>query len=169
MCLITKQRAPEVAEEAITCYKAVDVLSRKEDIPEVFRSQYYLFCYELGKTYELDDWSKSISFDNDCIPLPDPSGNICVSRGFHSFGRQVDAIRDIFDKNYEVILKCEIPKGARYWTGNQDLHDTDPNYREYCSERIRVVGWKFAKAGAAWQFPEQKEEEPGVPGVAILK
>ena len=141
MCLHTKQRKPAVAKKVIICYKTVRRLSTG------FFSEFYSFRYKIGREYTVRK-GKLISFPDNGSYLK----NNIISYGFHSYARLKDAINDINYKNNEVVLKCEIPAGARYWTGNIDLFDKDDyNYKEYCSERIKVVAWRYKK-DSKWNY-----------------
>lgn len=149
MCLYTKQHKPDVAKKTIICYKAVRYQKVKDAVTYFF-SEFYGFCYEIGKEYIVKK-GKEISFPDDESYLPKEK-NHSILYGFHSYARLKDAIGTIDYSNYEVILKCEIPAGAKYWTGNIDMYEEgDRNYKEYCSERIKVVAWRYKK-DSKWNY-----------------
>lgn len=161
MCMLTKQTKPEVAKKPIRCYKTVNTAFDGHGCPRYFRSTYYRFYYGLGKTYDTIEWEKRVSFGAEHEPVPDSNGDVVISYGFHSFGRVKDAFNEIVDRGTEVVLMCEIPEGARYFTGNRYYFDnSDPNYREYCSEQIKVVAWRRKGIGETWHYAMQEEEKP---------
>lgn len=152
MCLNSKDKECKVAKEAITCYKVV--MKVKRDKMPALVSVIYDFLYKIGESYEI---GKGEYFPLKGHPYTKPTAggkengySTTLNHGFHSYKRLKDA-RD--DCNYdprpldwrrfigEVILKCEIPAGAHYWTGNLRWHDD--KYAEYCSDQIRVVAWKL--------------------------
>lgn len=150
MCLYTKQHKPAVAKKTISCYKTVSC-QKINGIVTFFFSEFYGFCYEIGEEYTLKK-GKAISFPDDESYLPERGKNHSISYGFHSYARLKDAVDDINYNDYEVVLKCEIPAGAKYWTGNIDMFDEgDSNYKEYCSERIKVVAWRYKK-DSKWNY-----------------
>lgn len=151
MCLYTKQPRPAVAEKTINCYKTVRC-QKINGIVAYFFSEFYGFRYEIGKEYIVKK-GKIISFPDDESYLPKKrKKNHVVSYGFHSYARLKDAMGAIDYDNYNVIFKCEIPVGAKYWTGNIDLYEEgDCNYKEYCSERIKVVAWRYKK-DSKWNY-----------------
>lgn len=160
MCMITKQTEPEVAKKAIRCYKTVHTAFDGHGCPRYFMSPYYRFYYSPGQTYNTSEWEKRTSFSTKHEPVHE-NGDVVISYGFHSFGRVKDALNEIVDKSTEVVLMCEIPEGARYFTGNRYyFNNSDPNYREYCSEQIKVIAWKRKGDGETWHYTKQEEEKP---------
>lgn len=155
MCLRTNENHYKVADKPITCYKTVNTIIQKSYPAHVFTqhftSTFYNFEYELNTLHSLKETDYFI------LNNPIVDGMLYINVGFHSFATLTQAKNDCieYDKQYikkvlanrylphymEVILKCEIPKDAKYWVGNKDL--THKNYMEYCSNQIKVVGWKF--------------------------
>lgn len=156
MCLITNEKHYKVAEEPITCYKTTSIILQKPSpehaLVQCFRSSFYNFKYELGVLYSLKETEYFV------LNNPIEGGRLYVNVGFHSFATLAQAKNDCleYDKDYikhflsncylpnpytEVILKCEIPVGAKYWVENKE--NVDKNLMEYCSNQIKVVGWKF--------------------------
>lgn len=154
MCLVTNENHYKVADTPITCYKTTSIILQKPShaLMQRFRSSFYGFEYELGVLYSLKET------DDFILNNPLVGGMLYVNVGFHSFATLAQAKEDCleYDKEYiksfltlqylpnsytEVILKCEIPEGAKYWTGNKDIDHK--NFMEYCSNKIKVVGWKF--------------------------
>lgn len=156
MCLITNEKHYKVADKPITCYKTVSTsiqkLSTENTFVQRFRSAFYNFEYELGILYSLKETDEFI------LNNPTLCEMLHVNVGFHSFATLEQAKDDCleYDKEYikrfltnwylptkytEVILKCEIPEGAKYWVGNKQA--AHKNFMEYCSNQIKVIGWKF--------------------------
>lgn len=154
MCLRTNENHHEVADAPITCYKTASVIIQKpsEHIVQRFKSIFRSFEYELGVLYSLEET------DSFVLNNPIEGGMLYINVGFHSFATLAQAKEDCLEYGkdriesfltvqhlpnpyMEVILKCEIPKGAKYWVGNKDI--THKNFMEYCSNKIKVVGWKF--------------------------
>ena len=142
MCLLTEDKSCKVADAPIACYKVVI----KRDGPG-FLSDIYCFQYDLGEEpYKLAPLAE--------FPKNNPKWKDCqlmyIHEGFHSFKRLKDAREYCEPDNgampddcggSEVILKCEIPAGAHYWTGNRNLGTG--GYAEFCSDQLRVVAWKM--------------------------
>ena len=149
MCLRTLEKQPAIAEEDIVCYKTMFAMCSTQPVnmerhpsynPDHLLSTWKFHRYEWGKVEEVDD-----------MPLkPDPSGHDCVWRivekGFHSWKRFQDAMRDCMRSQAMVIAKCVIPKGSKYFKGNTyglaGLCEDD-EYMEYCSDHIKVVAWRL--------------------------
>lgn len=153
MCLNSKDKEYKVAKEAITCYKVVMKVER-DGMPALV-STIYDFLYKIGESYEINKSEyfplKGRHFTKYGADGKKESGYFTtLYHGFHSYKRLQDAKDNCaYDscplhwRNFlgEVMLKCEIPAGARYWIGNQRW--SDDNYAEYCSDQIRVVAWKL--------------------------
>jgi hypothetical protein len=157
MCLITRENHCRVADKPITCYKTASSILRRLDpdhgLVQRFKSVLYNFEYEFGVLYSLKET------DNFILNNPVTDRELYVNVGFHSFATLAEARDDClnydkkFIENYlmdyrtltntyvEVLLKCEIPKGAKYWIGNKSVYYK--GRMEYCSNRIKIVGWKF--------------------------
>ena len=121
MCLYTTQSKSLIAKKDITCYKVVHLHENET----LFRSEFRFFEYKIGRTYRLRIGVKQ------WVP-----NNCYLHSGFHSFATLKNALE--YGGKCMVLLKCVIPKGARYYVG-----DFRQGYRtQYCSNRIRVVAWK---------------------------
>ena len=122
-----------MAMRPIPCYK---IMSVNKD--GTFASALYGFEYTLGFTYRLDD------NDFNSFPERNPSRWILkIEKGFHSYQRENTAKFELlnYGSGNWAIVKCEIPKGARYWPGDHGM--------AFCSDSIKPVKWK--KAGeVAW-------------------
>lgn len=156
MCLNSKDKECKVAKETITCYKVVMKVER-DGMPALV-STIYDFLYKIGESYEIGEGEYFPLKGHPCTNFgakgKEKGYSTTLNHGFHSYKRLKDA-KDSCTYNCayaplpldwrnflgEVILKCEIPKGARYWTGNQRWYDD--KYAEYCSDQIRVVAWKL--------------------------
>lgn len=135
MCLLTNQAETLTATEAKTCYKTAFLVPTGNGDEIFFKSTIEGFCYDLGKTYELDE-DKAQVFD-----AKNPRREmISISYGFHSFVHLRSAKDEAIDSIDEIILKCEIPVGARYWKGEGPMiFDVE---QQYCSDKIKVVAWR---------------------------
>lgn len=157
MCLCTNNKKPETAERPVECYKVVWKMPWDTPAAELghFLSEFQCFPYSLGAEYSLDG----------VFPRINAGGCLRISEGFHSYARLIDACErcwDIYTKSIReeeakgfygrVILRCEIPAGATYWEGSDGLCP------EYCSDRIRVTGWKL-NSETKWRTCV-KEDEP---------
>lgn len=132
MCLYTNQTKPLIAKKDITCYK---VVYYPYEADKQFRSEFRFFEYRIGHTYRLRTGVKQW--------LPNDAGYLYS--GFHSFTTLKHALE--YGGKGMVLLKCVIPKGARYYVGGftHGMHDalhTDGDSTQYCSNQIRVVAWK---------------------------
>lgn len=129
-----------VADKPIRCYKIVSKVGKTGD---GFKSLLRRFKYNLGKTYELECF----------FPEKNKFCHLDVHEGFHSYAHAKHANEDCYDVGREdvsdpnlftgeVMLLCEIPVGAKYWIGN-DCLGYGKDYAEYCSNALKVVGWKM--------------------------
>lgn len=99
MCLenVTYKRA-KIATEDIPCYKILDKISKG----------FYLTPYQrqgivLGRTYT--------------SALDSPGKWDSVEQGLHAFLTLQQAVELCMDRRNRAIVKCIIPKGARYYIG----------------------------------------------------
>lgn len=131
MCLYTSQTKSLIAKKDITCYKVV----YPYEADRQFRSEFRFFEYKIGRTYRLRMGVRQW--------LPNDGGYLYS--GFHSFTTLKNALEH--GDKYMVLLKCVIPKGARYYTGEFVRGFCNAQYTggigtQYCSNQIRVVAWK---------------------------
>lgn len=124
MCLLLKENDSKVkiAKENIICYKW---LVKKTD--ECMESPYQYKRYTLNskmKDYKKSDRTKLTTKERCAL-------NVMYSHeinqgGFHTFKNYADAkmlidtyhtLFQIENNASDVIVKCVIPKGTRYWTG----------------------------------------------------
>lgn len=122
MCLYVKSKqAAKVAKDIIKCYKSVDMVSNK--VP-------------LGTAYELRSTNK--------VHFGWVSGKIHTSilcksgtsiyEGLHTYKEMSGALSD----SGQVILICEIPKGAKYYEGSHN-----GTYSGYASDKLVVVEIRY--------------------------
>lgn len=122
MCLLTDwNHAEQALGNKITCYKTVSLNSDGRDA--YLTSLFYGFEYELGETYTEKDFPMRLT-------------GWTVNTAFHAYMLEGTAISSVCDKDREVMLECEIPEGSYYYisTGKGEI----------CSNRIKVLRWKFA-------------------------
>lgn len=163
MCLCTNNIKPKTAKRPVTCYKVVWKMPWNTPAVECgrFLSEYQQFPYSIGVEYSVDT-----------LPKVNTGDYLRISEGFHSYARLMDAGERCWEYRYakgteekemsgfygQVILRCEIPAGASYWEGNKCLNDK--GYKEYCSDRIKVTGWRLW-GETKWRTEmDIKEEEP---------
>lgn len=122
MCLSTLQKKPKIAEKDIICYKIMYPLNNG-----IYRSIYYQMNYKLNTLYKTSmkrslltncyDFKASVDTDN----YPKKSVRY-IGQGFHS-AKTRKRLGDIWDS--ARLLKCIIPKGAKYYEGISDLLVSD--------------------------------------------
>jgi hypothetical protein len=139
MCLYTQQKTAEIAQKNITVYKTVYITEQPELI---ISSVLKFFRYEIGLSYKEPRW------DDRSKPFM-PSLHKMVNYGFHSYVKYWDAFR-ICGTN-KAVLKCVIPKGTKYFLGEDGTGD-----RNYCSEELRVVAYKLNGLGDWYVKPGVK-------------
>lgn len=124
MCLTVEYNAKiETAQEDIICYKVfkTEVHTGRFSFISPYRKMKYIpdVLYTLEKPLKIDiAWA--------CL---------VVEEGFHSFVSR-DSAQAFLDDNYvrkPAILKCKIPKGAKFIRG------TFINYESICSDQIIVL------------------------------
>lgn len=136
MCLYTNSPTPLIAEHDIVCYKVVYNYNTG-----FFNAIVMNFEYEIGKIYNEPLFETALFCR--CDESFYEQEKFEAYYGFHSYiqynvAKRVCRIVDYRTFNTAVILKCIIPKGSEYYIGNSDS--------DYCSNNIRVVGWKTANA-----------------------
>ena len=136
MCLNTYQQTESTAEKDITCYKVVHRPSVSVQ-PGLFISIFQDFIYKVGKHYNASHFHSRNTIKYN-------SRSYSVYYGFHSY-RTLEIAR-WWCASCDVIIKCVIPKGARYF----ESANTD----EYCSNKIKVVAWK-KRSGKSWHTEEE--------------
>ena len=109
-----------IADKPITCYKVMI----KYQSGLILYSYVYGYSYLPGKAYAEPQFRERTSE--------------FVRYGFHSYQKQNTARLLSNNSSVLVIVKCEIPKGARYYMSA----NTDAGEQEYCSDKIRIIGWK---------------------------
>lgn len=155
MCLTVTCRKSKVAKKPIICYKLMFPYGNENegegqcvihmDIhpnmkPVYFNSTVCRMKYELGAEYTEGKFTEA-------LPGTWSGGSYDIQYGFHSYSRLKDAEYMRNRRAYVVVVKCEIPAGARYWKGNRERWPRDGNYFEYCSDKIRVLAWKHPYTG----------------------
>lgn len=148
MCLSTTERCPNVASGPVTCYKVMYVVGEFGMVPpehlreiKYFMSVFTNMKYIPGVKYdELEMITSNPNEDGEATE---------ISYGFHSYKRQSDAEAAAMRMGYwKVVVKCEIPAGARYWEGNHIKKDS--GYAEYCSDAIVTVAYKLPGRNNKW-------------------
>ena len=117
MCLITKQKQAETAKEDIICYKILTTNTENGQYESYYYSE---MKWELNKLYStsLGRWR-----------------NNNVMEGFHSYAHYQDAL-EILEQDMPLgcmLVKCTIPKEAKYYKGKQQ--DSDG----YTSNQIKMT------------------------------
>lgn len=130
MCLFANTRFPNIAQEDIICYK---VLKRKPSVKYKGKLGYFGLYYDEYEYENFDELNTVIFFnfdqDNDDV----------INIGLHSFATLECATllysycKHDTDRTNVSLVKCIIPKGARYYEG----HDCGFN-SGYCSESLII-------------------------------
>lgn len=119
MCLIVNKVIPFIAKKDIICYK---IYVKKEGY---LSSPYFGHTPSVRNFTELEP--NPISSDHKYI----------INKGFHSFKHLKDAKRDTqfypFLYTNNIIYKCIIPKGSKYYRGFFS------GSIAYCSESIKLL------------------------------
>ena len=132
MCLYTTQKEPKIAEKDITCYKVLEICNPEWEVESshkrkskktVLKSIYYPnFKWSIDKRYR----SKLVIIQRHVVACFD-SYKYLVSNAFHSYQTLESAksyCQTIFVDSY-VIVRCIIPKGAKYCEGMNSLDEND--------------------------------------------
>lgn len=115
MCLFTKSRAYNIAEEDITCYKVV-IYNEKSDI-------YYsaVRYYPIASGSKINGFlqTEKIKLEFACKKIEsNDEGEFLIGQGFiHSFESIEDVTKAIGNNILVSVLECVIPKGAIYYKG----------------------------------------------------
>lgn len=152
MCLLTVDRRAKLAEKDIVCYKvmyamgpiqSVDMREYPDYNPLYAMSPYFSEIYKWGEEYTEAAMPTESSLKQSQYPAH-------VTTGFHSYRRLKDA--ESACHSSMIIVKCIIPRGSYYWTGNDYRVNSCPDkgYAQYCSNRIRIAAWKRKARGAKW-------------------
>ena len=171
MCMYAPKDSMRTSEGVITCFKKVWVSWDNGKVR--FTAWLHNFSYELGVTYSLHDKPEpdplnSILFQNspELEPLnrflfPELScirdQQVILEEGFHSYVSEERANKSLPDGICQVMLKCEIPAGTRYWSGDSGALETV--HQEYCSCMIKPVAWKF-RSDEDWRTSDVLEDTP---------
>lgn len=149
MCLSTTDRYPNVASSPVTCYKVMYIIGEggMSNPAKVLGKLHYFMSMFLSMKYE-----PGVKY-TECAMITSnpnrPGEKTDVSFGFHSYKQQSDAEETAIRSGYwKVVVKCEIPVGARYWIGNRTSNDN--GYAEYCSDAIVTVAYKLPGEDNEW-------------------
>lgn len=145
MCLYADSTKARRAAKPIECYKSVNMSIRTESNDYVsFESAFQNFTYEAGGAYYEKEFER------------ERPGRI-VSCGFHSHLNLIEAEREADDRYYpaNTVLRCEIPAGALYYSGETTYGGTD-----LCSDVIYVTGWKYPGEKRWHETPVRKPLKP---------
>lgn len=117
MCLFKAIRHMQIADKDIECYKVL-----KSNL----QSLYYQFQYELNKKYS-KKWDEDfIEYANNKNDLGGNMFHVSTDKGLciHLYGEKIVAYNEAgfpiqVELSYsQVLVKCIIPKGSRYYQGN---------------------------------------------------
>ena len=119
MCFYARKPATVfVAQEDIICYKVLNKHYNKGE----YESTYQGYIYKHNVI-------------NPVVPLierphPDRIDLVCIDAGYHSYTSLKIAREHASYNNYRVVVRCIIPKGAKY------MFDPSWNHEEYVSNQI---------------------------------
>ena len=100
MCLYTTQRRAKIAKEDIHCYKVMRVVNTH------IRSVYQNHRYYINKLETIDEFGIEKYLDH-----------ISINEGLHAFTNYFKAYGTALF-NAGIIYKCIIPKGSKYYLGD---------------------------------------------------
>lgn len=115
MCLVIRSLSfKRIALCNIVVYKHLESNGKNPD----YRTPYRGTIVKMGETYESD------------------LSRVCndVDAGLHSFGKKKDAISDGRSECSDVVVKCIIPFGSRYYKGKF------AGKVSFASDKLRYVG-----------------------------
>ena len=124
MCLFKVIRQIQIADKDIECYKVL-----KSNL----QSMYYQFQYELNKKYSKNWDEEFIEYATNKTDLGGNMFHVSTDKGLciHFYGENVLA-RDKEDlpikvelSDSQVLVKCIIPKGTRYYQGSYSEMGTE--------------------------------------------
>ena len=130
---------PVIAEHDIRCYKMV--MRTRGMRRGKYLSWFRDFEYKLGEEYHEPKFETAAILDPDF-----GEGNI--NYGFHSYADESFACRQEDKFSHAVIIRCVIPKGARYYKSSY----SDERYMQYCSDRLRIDA-QLVKGKWVTEFP----------------
>jgi hypothetical protein len=135
MCLISKNKYPELAKEDIIVYVVREVCIDLKTKKKLIISPYSYFEWELNKKY-LERTFK-INVKNEI----DSQDEKRIHFGFHSFKYFSDAKKDYLEwirqcNGHYKIFKAIIPKDSLYWTGK---FNTIFKRNSYCSNQLKLI------------------------------
>ena len=126
MCLYTTQKVPKIAQEDITCYKVLEICNPEWEVESgrkrkskktVLRSIYYPnFKWSIDKRYR----SKL-----EVIQPRHTVNHYSVATAFHSY-QTLESAKSYYETTSVdpcVIVRCIIPKGAKYCVGQHGNED----------------------------------------------
>lgn len=138
MCLYTTQKEPKIAQEDITCYKVLKIynpeweveLGRKRKSEKTVLKSYYnpKFKWNIDKHYR----SRLV------IEPRHLTNNYSVNKAFHSY-QTLESAKSFCKSSLilpGVIVRCIIPKGAKYCVGQQGNEDGYASNRMIMKEII---------------------------------
>lgn len=167
MCLRTLGRVAYTAHEDIECYKVLYAMSADQAV-DMERHPDYKPLFAQGPWYSHRyDWGKEYTEEKMALeaePMMPSEPYATISKGFHSYPKEeyaIDECKKLPWRRGCIVVKCVIPKGARYWRGN-DRHvkpESPPGYFEYCSNKIRVAAWRLPRRGEGWTSAEDARRE----------
>ena len=155
MCLYTLHKNPLIAEKDIECYKIMRIEKRRYGIlnvllsPFVQNTYYTLFNHKIITAKDIRKPVESVVKCN-IKQLEYYEVFKIDKQGVHCYQTLEDAKNALKHSILcihvpglppAVIVKCIIPKGARYWTNKEYLERyerTDSKYAELASEKLKV-------------------------------
>lgn len=163
MCLYTKQKEPKIAQEDIICYKVLRIWNSEQDVESgckrkskktVLKSMFYPdFKWNIDKHYR----SRLVIEPKQATKCCD-NFNSHVHKAFHSYQTLESAklaSRNIF-LNSCVIVRCIIPKGAKYCEGMY-CGDSQDGYASNQIIMKEILGFKELYPYFDWDNYPYKE------------
>ena len=122
MCLFKlKHKSYQIATEDIVVYKILN---------NDMKSPYQLFQYELNHLYK-KHWDEDfISYCNENSYLGGNMFHSCVDLNYCNYLYR--------NNDSQILVKCIIPKGSKYYTGIVVLNTDGQSYKEFSSNQIII-------------------------------
>lgn len=106
---IKASKSPSIARKDIIVYKSV--IRNAKNSKNSFSSYFEGFQYDRGYEYEEDSFGIQVYEE---ISYNSRNSKLMINRGLHSYSK-----KPVKRSSY-VVIKCVIPKGAKYWYSKKD-------------------------------------------------
>lgn len=143
MCLVTKDRKAQIAEEDIECYKLLAYLPKTNKYVSPYQSY---FEWDVNNRKAVTNKEKTSK-----IPSAVPGDYVIEGGVFHTFKKVDPVAKFIFAREDSVKSKlryalalCVIPKGSKYYSGWACFYQS-PWEESYASKKLIIKEVSFAE------------------------